>query len=73
MIQSIDYFVVAFQYASEKSKKSTKIFTWGLAEHGALGERQFLNPTTKGRKPMEYMHRPYKLKFAEENDVSTSQ
>jgi len=42
---------------------------WGLAEHGALGEREFLKPVHQARRPVEYMHRPYRLGFAEENDV----
>lgn len=58
-----------FQYASAKGNKGTRVYVWGLAEHGALGERQFLKPSTKGRRPVEYMHRPYRLGFAEDNDV----
>lgn len=59
-----------YQYASAKSDKRNRVFTWGLAEHGALGERQFLKPIHKARRPVEYMHRPYRLGFAEENDVT---
>lgn len=58
-----------FQYTSGKNEKNAIVFTWGLAEHGALGEREFLKPTRPGRRPVEYMHRPYRLGFAAENDV----
>ena len=44
-------FYLVFQYASKDESRLTKIFTWGLAEHGALGERQFLKPITKGMYP----------------------
>ena len=57
-----------FQYAS-KGGKSNQVYVWGLAEHGALGERQFIKPEKKQRRTVEYMHRPYRLDFAEENDV----
>jgi hypothetical protein len=40
-----------------------------LSEHGALGEREFLKPIKRGKNPVKYMHRPYRLGFAERNDV----
>jgi len=60
-----------FQYASTKNEKNTRVYSWGLAEHGALGERQFLRPITPGRRAVQYMHRPYRLKFGEENEVTS--
>ena len=60
---------LVFQYTSTKAERSVRIYSWGLAEHGALGERQFLKPVTRGRRPVEYMHRPYRIPFGEEHDV----
>jgi len=67
--QSNESSVPVFQYASPKNERNARIYSWGLAEHGALGERQFLKPTTPGRRSVEYMHRPYRLGFGEEHDV----
>jgi hypothetical protein len=64
------FYYIVYQYISGKNEKKTKVFTWGLAEHGALGEREFLKPIRQGRRPVEYMHRPYRLGFADENEVN---
>jgi hypothetical protein len=58
-----------YQYASKNDKKSLRTYTWGLAEHGALGEPQFIKPVIRGRYPIKYMHRPYRLGFGEEVEV----
>ncbi len=58
-----------YQYASKNDKKSLRTYTWGLAEHGALGEPQFIKPVIQGRYPVKYMHRPYRLSFGEEVEV----
>lgn len=59
-----------FQYASQKDKVHSRVYVWGLAEHGALGERQFLKPTREGRWPIQYMHRPYRLALGEDHEVN---
>jgi len=65
------FYYIVYQYTSAKTEKNTKVFTWGLAEHGALGDREFLKPIRQGRRPVEYMHRPYRLGFAEEHYVNS--
>ena len=57
-----------YQYAA-KNDKNNRIYIWGLSEHGALGEREFLKPVNKSRNPVKYMHRPYRLGFADTNEV----
>lgn len=70
IIHQFSDILTVFQYASAKKEKSTRVYVWGLAGHGALGEREFLKPQKPGKRPVEYMHRPYRLGFAEEHDVT---
>lgn len=50
-----------FQYAEDKFEK--RVYVWGLAEHGALGNQ--VKRGHRKNKPLAYMHRPTRLSFAE--------
>jgi len=57
-----------FQYASEKPEKKERVYVWGNAEYGALGQPTFLQPRGK-KNALSVMHKPYRLPFAEFEDI----
>ena len=65
---SCAYFSVN-KYISESTRPDNRVYTWGYAELGALGNRNLLKPKN-GKKPYTYLHRPMRLWFAELNKAS---
>ncbi|XP_043239071.1 RCC1-like G exchanging factor-like protein isoform X1 [Amphibalanus amphitrite] len=57
------------KYISEGTRPDNRVYTWGYAELGALGNRNLLRPKN-GKKPYTYLHRPMRLWFAELNKVT---
>ncbi|XP_013785838.1 RCC1-like G exchanging factor-like protein isoform X2 [Limulus polyphemus] len=57
-----------FQYATEKTSKTTRVYTWGHASYGALGNANFIKPKD-GKKVLKNLYRPYRLEFAETHKV----
>ena len=57
------------KYISESARPDNRVYTWGYAELGALGNRNLLRPKN-GKKPYTYLHRPMRLWFAELNKAS---
>lgn len=57
-----------FQYATSKSKRTTRVYMWGHAVTGCLGNPNYVRPP-RGchRRPSE--HKPTKLNFAEIHKV----
>ncbi|XP_037079034.1 RCC1-like G exchanging factor-like protein [Pollicipes pollicipes] len=57
------------KYISESTRPDNRVYTWGYAELGALGNKNLLKPRN-GKKPYAYLHRPMRLGFAELNKVT---
>lgn len=57
-----------FQYATENTKKKKRIYTWGNAMVGALGNSHFLKPTIH-KYALESIRRPSRLPFGELHKV----
>lgn len=57
-----------FQYRSEHSKKKKRIYMWGNAMFGALGNANFVKPV-RHKYPLENMCRPSRLPFADLHKV----
>jgi hypothetical protein len=66
------FFPLAFQYASAKGDPSNQIYVWILAQHSLCAGREAAYKAHQEREEVsEYVHRPYRLGFAEENDVTS--
>ena len=57
-----------FQYRTENSKKKKRIYMWGNAMFGALGNANFVKPV-RHKHPLESMRRPCRLSFADLHKV----
>jgi len=57
-----------FQYATENTKKRKRLYMWGNAMFGALGNSHFLRPVTH-KYVLESMRRPWRLPFADLHKV----
>lgn len=57
-----------FQYRSENSKKKKRIYMWGNAMFGALGNANYLKPV-QHKYPLQSMVRPCRLPFADLHKV----
>ena len=55
-------------YAGKSVRPHIRVYGMGVAGHGALGFKHFLRPL-KGRKVMDYVHRPFRIPFVDENKV----
>ncbi|XP_023337429.1 RCC1-like G exchanging factor-like protein [Eurytemora carolleeae] len=62
--------VPTFQFASDKPEKSKRVYMFGNASSGQLGQPKFLNPE-RNLPIVERMHKPYRIPFAEYEDVRT--
>ena len=61
-----------FQYATENTKRKKRLYLWGNAMYGALGNSSFLKPVYH-KHPLKSYGRPWRLPFADMhkvNDVS---
>lgn len=59
-----------FEYIGQSSQPDTLVFTWGVADHGAIGRSSFVRPDHKKKqKHMPYMHHPHRLDFGEYHKV----
>ncbi|XP_014666204.1 PREDICTED: Williams-Beuren syndrome chromosomal region 16 protein homolog isoform X2 [Priapulus caudatus] len=55
-----------FRYASEKEKRTPRMYVWGYAKTGALGVRTFVKPERGAvAKVRDVQTKPYRLKFAD--------
>jgi len=59
-----------YQFAAEKTKKYNRVYVWGNAQLGALGQEGFNFPKKK-RNVLKYMHKPFRQSFAEFNSVTS--
>lgn len=57
-----------FQYATENTKKRKRLYMWGNAMFGALGNSNFIKPVTNNY-VLESMRRPWRLPFADLHKV----
>ncbi|KAI1280408.1 putative E3 ubiquitin-protein ligase HERC4 [Halotydeus destructor] len=57
-----------FKHAPDKLNVKKRIFTWGNAETGALGNVNFLFPAD-GKKAVEEFKRPHRLAYVTEMDI----
>ncbi|KAK2720141.1 hypothetical protein QYM36_004148 [Artemia franciscana] len=58
-----------FQYASSEPKTHKRIYTWGVAAHGAQGDGEFVRPKNRSIQPKLAVKRPHRLEFGEFHDV----
>lgn len=59
-----------FEYVGARSRPDTLIFTWGIADHGALGRASFVRPEPKkNQHHLPYVHHPHRLEFGEYHKV----
>lgn len=58
-----------FEYATENSKRKKRIYMWGNALFGALGNANFLQPV-RHKYALENMCKPWRLPFADLHKVS---
>uniref|UniRef100_T1J6W7 RCC1-like G exchanging factor-like protein n=1 Tax=Strigamia maritima TaxID=126957 RepID=T1J6W7_STRMM len=59
-----------FKYGAKEQQRSKRIYLWGCAATGALGEPRYLKPTQKRARALLSLHKPGRLRFAELNDVT---
>lgn len=57
-----------FQYATENTKRKKRVYMWGNAMLGALGNASFIMPV-KPKCPLESVDRPWRLPFADLHQV----
>ncbi|KAG8195766.1 hypothetical protein JTE90_004773 [Oedothorax gibbosus] len=57
-----------FQYATENTKRTKRVYMWGNALFGALGHASFIKPM-KHMKPKESMKYPWRMPFADFHNV----
>ncbi|XP_035207669.1 RCC1-like G exchanging factor-like protein isoform X2 [Stegodyphus dumicola] len=57
-----------FQYATKNTKRSRRIYMWGNAACGALGNASFVRPRIH-KFPLASMNRPWRLPFADFHKV----
>lgn len=57
-----------FQYATETLKPRKRVYTWGLATSGALGNPGFVLPDN-GRKPVEEWRKPHRMNYVNDMEV----
>lgn len=57
-----------YQYATENTKKKKRVYMWGNAMFGALGNSSFLLPTVH-KHPLKSMKYPWRLPFADFHKV----
>ncbi|XP_042237238.1 RCC1-like G exchanging factor-like protein [Homarus americanus] len=59
-----------FEYVGARSQPDTLIYTWGVADHGALGRASFVRPDHKNRQQhLSYVHHPHRLGFGEYHKI----
>ncbi|XP_045609753.1 RCC1-like G exchanging factor-like protein [Procambarus clarkii] len=55
-----------FEYVGVHSRPDTLIYTWGVADHGALGRASLVRPEHKKKQHhLHYLHHPHRLEFGE--------
>lgn len=59
------------QYATENSKKKKRVYMWGNAMFGALGNANFIKPVNH-KYALEDMRKPWRLKFADLHEVKNN-
>lgn len=57
-----------FQYATENTKRKKRLYLWGNAQFGALGNANFVKPKLH-KFPLESMRKPWRLPFADFHKV----
>ena len=50
-----------YTYASTNQNPISRVFSWGTACYGALGNPKILHPTKKHRKPLNSVHHPMRI------------
>lgn len=58
-----------FQYATENTKQTKRVYMWGNAMFGALGHASFIKPVTH-KFPLQSMNYPWRLPFADFHKVT---
>jgi hypothetical protein len=53
---------LTYQFAGEEQRE-LRLYVWGNAEYGALGQPGFLMPRSVKRNILTQMHKPYRFDF----------
>jgi len=59
------------QYASDKPLQKTRLYMFGNAEFGQLGQQGFFQPMKKNQNTLKLMHKPFRTTFGEHEDIRT--
>lgn len=58
------------EYVGTRSQPDKLVYTWGVANHGALGRPSFIRPDKEKRQyRLQFMQHPHRLAFGEYHKV----